>query len=473
MSALKGRPQAVGLWGHLLYQPSLRNLARHPVLSELRRLEGEQWLSSEEDHQLQQSRLLAVLTSALSSVPYYRRSLGITAGKAAALDLPDDFAAWPILTRSCLAEARDELVSSGPLPRGCQWNHTGGSTGEPVSFLQEDAYRVVNLAATARHDRWAGWDFGLPVALLWGADQDLAAAGNWRSRLETRWLRRQVEMDAFEMSEERMAAFSERLGSLRPVVIRGYAAALDIFARHLEGRRRPFPSPAGVISCAETLTDGMRQRLENVFGCPVLDRYGSREFGLIASQCAAGKYHVNSRGVHVEILSGGQPARPGEAGRVIVTGLVGKAMPLIRYDTGDVAEAATETTCFCGRGLPLMGRIHGRVSDFVVTPDGRMVHGEFFTHLFYGRRHVRGFALSQDDGGRLQLQVTGDGEGLEEELRQVAAAIRERLGDRVPLEIRRVEALPVAPSGKRCFVRSRLAARRWEDGDVQSAGGTS
>lgn len=470
MSAAAGRRQPAGLWGHLLYQPSLRRLRRHPVLDELRRLEAEQWLSSEDDGRLQRSRLLAILTFALSSVPYYRHCLNGATGAQATLDLPDDFAAWPILTRAGLVAARDELVSRAPLPRASLWNHTGGSTGEPVSFLQEDDYRVVNLAATARHDRWAGWDFGRPVALLWGADQDLAGAGNWRTRLETRWLRRQVEMDAFEMSAARMDAFGHRLASLRPVVIRGYAAALDIFARHLEGRERPFPSPQGIISCAETLTDGMRQRLESVFGCPVLDRYGSREFGLIASQCPEGSYHINSRGVHVEILSGGRPAPAGEVGRVIVTGLVARAMPLIRYDTGDVAEARAATSCPCGRGLPVMGRIHGRVSDFVVTPDGRMVHGEFFTHLFYGRRHVSGFALSQDETGNILLLVTGEGDGLAQEMRLVNAAITEKLGSLVPVEIRHVEALPVTPSGKRCFVRSRLAAQRWENGDAHSPG---
>ena len=470
MSAAAGHPLAAGLWGHLLYQPSLRHLRRHPVLTELRRLEAEQWLSSADDGRLQQSRLLALLTHALSTVPHYRRSLQAVAGSAVALDLPGDFAAWPILTRAGLVAARDELVSSAPLPGASVWNHTGGSTGEPVSFLQEDDYRVVNLAATARHDRWAGWDFGRPIALLWGADQDLAAAGSWRTRLETRWLRRQVEMDAFEMSVARMDTFSDRLGSLRPVVIRGYAAALDIFARHLEGRARPFPSPRGIISCAETLTEDMRQRLESVFGCPVLDRYGSREFGLIASQCPAGSYHINSRGVHVEILSGDRPAAAGEVGRVIVTGLVARAMPLIRYDTGDVAAAPGGSACACGRGLPMMGRIHGRVSDFVVTPDGRMVHGEFFTHLFYGRRHVRGFALSQNEAGNILLLVTGEGEGLAAELRQVSAAITDKLGALVPVEIQVVEKLPVTPSGKRCFVRSSLAARRWEDGSVHSPG---
>ncbi|MCZ6649679.1 MAG: hypothetical protein O7D35_03355 [Acidobacteria bacterium] len=459
---------ATRVWAQLVYPPSLRHRRRHPVLTELQHLEQEQWLPAPEMVRIQKSRLLAILSGAMASVPYYRQRLAKRFGSGTPLDLPDAFASWPILTRTELAAARDSLVSTAPLPAAAIWNHTGGSTGEPVSFLQEHHYRVVNLAATARHDRWAGWDFGRPTALLWGADRDLAAAAGWRRRLETRWWRRQVEMDAFEMSAGAMAAFSRRLRRLRPRVLRGYASALDLFARHVMDQGRPFPALGGIISCAETLSSEMRRRLETVFRCKVFDRYGSREFGLIASQCREGRYHVNSRGVYVEILNGDVPAAPGQVGKVIITGLVARAMPLIRYDTGDVAEAAADEACACGRGLPLVGRVHGRVGDFVLTPDGRMIHGEFFTHLFYGSRCVRGFTLTQDAEGGLVLAVTGDGDGLETELREVVAAMTRRLGAGARLEVRHVSDLPPAPSGKRRFVSSDLAARRWADGDVEA-----
>ncbi|TDI29998.1 MAG: phenylacetate--CoA ligase family protein [Acidobacteria bacterium] len=467
------RPQmkerlAARVWAQLVYPPSLRHLRRHPVLTELAHLEDEQWLPAVEMARLQESRLLAILTGAMASVPYYRQRLADRFGPGNPLDLPRDFSSWPILTRAELAAARDSLVSTATPPDATIWNHTGGSTGEPVSFLQEHHYRVVNLAATARHDRWAGWDFGRPTALLWGADRDLAATAGWRRRFETRWWRRQVEMDAFEVSAESMAVFSRRLRRLRPRVLRGYASALDLFARHVMDHEQSFPALTGIISCAETLSSAMRRRLETVFQCKVFDRYGSREFGLIASQCREGSYHVNSRGVYVEILNGGKPAAPGQVGKVIVTGLVARAMPLVRYDTGDVAEAAADGACACGRGLPMVGRVHGRVGDFVMTPDGRMIHGEFFTHLFYGCRWVRGFTLTQDAEGGLVLAVTGDGDGLEAEMREVVATMTRRLGDGVHLEVRHVSDLPPGPSGKRRFVSSALAARRWADGDVEA-----
>jgi phenylacetate-CoA ligase len=263
------------------------------------------------------------------------------------------------------------------------------------------------------------------------------------------------------MSPARMRAFSARLSRLRPAVVRGYASALAIYARHLRETGRPFPAPRGVISCAETLTAPVRELLSEVFECPVFDRYGSREFGLIASQCESGSYHVNTRGVWVEILNGGRPAAPGTPGRVVVTGLAARAMPLVRYDTGDVAEAAEPAPCPCGRGLPLMGPVHGRVSDFVVTPDGRLVHGEFFTHLFYGCRSVRSFAVRQDGRGDVTVSIAGEGPELAAEVEAALAAMARRLGSGVRIAARHVADLPAGPSGKRRFVISDLAAEQW------------
>jgi phenylacetate-CoA ligase len=271
------------------------------------------------------------------------------------------------------------------------------------------------------------------------------------------------------MSHEEMERFAGVLARFRPRVIRGYASALVLFARHLQSTRRRFPAPAGIISCAETLTDPMREEVGRILGAPVFDRYGSREFGVIASQCELGTYHVNTRGVYVEILDGERTAEPGSAGRVVITGLAGRAMPLIRYDTGDIADVPDPGRCDCGRGLPVIGRIHGRASDFVAAPDGRLVHGEFFTHLFYGRDCVRAFALQQDTAGDLILSVAGEGEGLEVQIAEVVEAIHQHLGRQVRLSVRLVPRVEPGASGKHCFVRSDAAAARWAAGAVSAA----
>jgi phenylacetate-CoA ligase len=449
------------LWAHLVYRPSLRRVTRHPVLRELAALEAEQWGSPSEVEAAREARLRELLRFAAARVPYYRRiiqreRIDIEAGPAALA-----LARLPTLTREMLSAARGDLIAEGEARPGAAWNQTGGSTGEPVSFLQDDAYRAANLAAAARHDRWAGWDFGVPTAVIWGADRDLARRLPARQRLETALLRRQIELDAFDLDARRLEDFSRRLAVFRPRVVRGYAAALDLCAAYLAAEGRPFAPPVGIISCAETLTSEMRARLESAFSAPVFDRYGSREFGLIASQCEAGAYHLNSRGVHAEVLDGAHPAPPGGRGRVVITGLACRAMPLIRYETGDVAEVPAPGACRCGRGLPLFGRVEGRISDFLRTPDGRLVHGEFFTHLFYGREGVRGFSVVQDASGRVIVSAAGEAGALAQHLPRVADAVRERLGAGAEVEALAVDRIVPPASGKRSFVRSEAGAHAW------------
>jgi phenylacetate-CoA ligase len=115
-----------------------------------------------------------------------------------------------------------------------------------------------------------------------------------------------------------------------------------------------------------------------------------------------------------------------------------------------------------------MGRVHGRASDFIAAPDGRLVHGEFFTHLFYGRDCVREFALHQDAAGSLALSVAGEGEALESQLEEVVEAIRQSLGSQARLSVHLVPRIEPSASGKHRFVSSDAAASRWAAGAVSA-----
>jgi len=453
---------------HLLYRPSLRRRRTHPVLARLAELEAEQWLSPQDLQARQEAHAQDCIRRALRDVPVYRRQAAAVGVEADRFTFPDDLGRLPVLTREDLQTAADGLVSSTADRSQALWNHTGGSSGAPVAFLQDEEYRILNLAAVARHDRWAGWDFGRRTALLWGADRDLAVGRGWREIVETRLLRRQVELDAFELGPAILDRFVDRLTSFVPEILRGYASALALLAARLESTGRRLPPLRGIISCAETLDADTRAALTRVLGAPVFDRYGSREFGLIASECEAGTLHVNTAGVHVEVLNGGAPAAPGSSGRVVVTGLGCRVMPLLRYETGDVATALAPAPCRCGRGLPGLGRIVGRTSDFVVGADGRLIHGEFFTHLFYGRRAVRRFAVVQAADGPVVVEVEGEEDGLERDLREVAERIRTRLGAGIAVRTVRVDRIAPPPSGKIRFVRSAAAPRLWRDGTAAS-----
>ena len=128
------------------------------------------------------------------------------------------------------------------------------------------------------------------------------------------------------------------------------------------------------LSQASTLSEILRPEVRDAcrtaWGVEVPDIYSGRDVGYIALQCPEHEhYHVQAEGIYMEILDeNGKPCEPGELGRVVVTPLDNFAMPLIRYDIGDYAEVGKH--CPCGRGLPVLKRIVGRVQDLVVLPSG-------------------------------------------------------------------------------------------------------
>jgi phenylacetate-CoA ligase len=138
------------------------------------------------------------------------------------------------------------------------------------------------------------------------------------------------------------------------------------------------------ISTGELLDAPTREVIERAFGCRVIDVYGVREIGQVAFQCPDGAgYHFCSEAVLCEVIDDqGRPVRPGEFGRVVLTALYNYAMPFIRYEIGDYAQASTRP-CPCGRGLPSIDQIGGRARNMLVAPDGskRRLRGVVFHRI--------------------------------------------------------------------------------------------
>ena len=130
------------------------------------------------------------------------------------------------------------------------------------------------------------------------------------------------------------------------------------------------------------LHDFERKCIEEAFGCKVINRYGCEEVSLIACECEAHEgLHLNLNTLIVEFIKDGRPVKPGEPGSIVVTDLTNYGMPFIRYKVGDVGIPA-DKRCSCGRSLPLMQSLEGRVADYVVTPEGNLISGISLTENF-------------------------------------------------------------------------------------------
>jgi phenylacetate-CoA ligase len=409
--------------------------------------------SRETLEKVQSRKLRKLLEHASSKVPYYRELFESNGIKPAALRLPQDFAQIPVLSKNILRERKQELLAETVDPQKLKWNASGGSTGEPVQFYQDETYWTNSRAVRWMFESWWGIRPGEPTACIWGADRDLPEL-QWKERLYYGIAQVRI-CNAFALSDERMEKFARTLNAWQPGFVMGYASALELFARFLLNYPEWRIRPRAVSSSAETLTEQQRAVIEKAFEAPVYNFYGSREVNNLAAECAVQRgLHANALTRYIEIVDErGAPSPPGVPGRILVTDLTNAVMPFIRYENGDIGSWA-EGPCPCGRPFPLLEKIWGRSSDFIVTSAGKAIHGEFFTHLFYSLPEVQTFQVLQNSVQEIRVSIvlrSGEQNFNPQKLR---SQILEAMGPGVECTIQAVERIERAASGKHRFTIS-------------------
>jgi phenylacetate-CoA ligase len=263
----------------------------------------------------------------------------------------------------------------------------------------------------------------------------------------------------FELSDENLARMVDVVVGAAPVLMDGYAEALDFIARYLKTTGRVDVRPKALMSSAQTLPLPSRRLIEEAFGCRVFDKYGSREFSGIAYECDAhAGHHVVSEAYIVEVLKDGQPVAPGEVGEVVVTDLNNFCMPFVRYRIGDLAEAVDPgAVCACGRGAPRLGAIEGRVQSIIQGADGRYLPGTFFAHYLKEFDHaIKKFQVVQEERDAMVFRVVKGGRYSDDVLEEVLHTFREYLGERMKIDVEFVEEVAMVRTGKRLASVSRL-----------------
>ena len=252
---------------------------------------------------------------------------------------------------------------------------TGGSTASPLEFYYTADRLDWRTASAIRHNKWAGFDIGTKAAIVWGAPRDFRALESLKGRIYNYLTSNNIILDASAISDETCRQFTVQLNNFKPDIIQAYARTLGLYARYLRDNNIEIPSPAAIITSAEVLTDDDRTLIESIFKSKIYNRYGCREFSVLASECAHGNMHINDECYHLEFVrSDGSQCEYGEEGEILVTDLLNTAMPMIRYQIGDTG-ILLDTKCPCGRNLSVMKIETGRITDFLVTPTGKKVSG--------------------------------------------------------------------------------------------------
>jgi phenylacetate-CoA ligase len=430
-----------------------------PILRLRSFLEKSQWFSAEKLEEYQMSRLKAVLNHSYENVPYYRRlldGLGLKPGDFRRLE---DLKKLPVLTKDEMRRNYPLLQARGMAAYRPHLCRTTGTTGEPVKFFLDKSSDVLEFCYYWRYWSWAGYRLHDPFAEF--SLQHFIDTDPGRIHAFSRITNRLV-LNPSRLSMENLGGFTAAIAKYRPQFVKGSPQSLYLLAILAERRSLDLRFRAA-FTTGEMILPPHRKKIEEVFGCRLIDSYGHMERTVAVSQCPHGGYHINSEYGILETderkeLSCGDTA----TGGVVGTSLHNLAMPLIRYDVGDLIEVPRSgERCGCGRGLPLCRGIMGRTQDMVITPDGRILANLFI--LFNTLVGVKWAQIAQEEVDHIRvLLVEGEGFSAESE-RSFLAQLRGLVGEgvRVEAEHKAKDFLEGRAGAKYVPVTSRVRAENY------------
>lgn len=379
--------------------PLFWRIKRVPVARYYSEFQAHQNSSQSDFQQRQNLRLHNIIRHALETVPEYRNLDSQRLRSILSNDPVECLKKLPIIQKVNLVDKLNSFKSNNA--KRYFKNSSGGSTGSPVIVYQDIDYKASSLAARDCIYRWAGVNAGDTSIKLWGAERDFVKGAYGFKQKFADFIGNRTTLNAFNMTPNRMSEYVAQINVKRPMCLEGYADSLYSLACFVAERSLTVHRPSAIVSSAGTLLPHMRDQIEGTFSCPVFDRYGCREASSLAAECSVHEgLHIFGETTFVELLDrNGSEVEPGEEGRVVVTNLFNRAMPLLRYEIGDYAVKG-RSSCTCGMPYPKLQRIIGRSSAIFRTKDGGYVLPELFIHLIgvtYNDGEIAKFQVVQKD----------------------------------------------------------------------------
>lgn len=420
------------------------------LYSLLQQLDQSQWWSADEVAASQLQQLKKLINYAVSYSSFYKQQLG--AVDVAKLDV-ESFRALPLLTRAQLQEHNDSIDCSVIPKEHGSVNEamTSGSTGFPVKFRSTALASTIWHALTLREHLWHDRDIHKVLASIrWHADPiGLAPNGvefdDWGLPFNLFY---KTSSRHFMNSSVETSAQIAWLQKLQPSYLVTHPSNLRALLALLREQGTTLQGLTEVRTVGESIDDELRSLVAEQLSVRLIDLYSSEELGYMALQCPVqNHYHVQSESVLLEVLrEDGSPCDLHEPGKIVVSSLRNYATPLIRYEIGDFGELSGP--CSCGRGLPVLKVIHGRVRNMLTHPDGSTHWPNFGFRKFVQIVPVKQFQIVQHSVDKIEMKLVVESKPSTEQEESIRQVLRENLGHPFVIDISYHEALSRSASGK-------------------------
>ena len=412
----------------------------------LEQLNVSQYYSESELQSIQQCYLTRILEHIFEYVPYYSatlRNIGINPAGMNAWTLLDSL---PVTTKENVRDRPEMFLSSHYKRNKLNIIHTSGTTGTPLKIFATKTALQTNYAFFSRFLGWAGVTYDEPSATFAGR---ITVPGHQKT---SPFWRKNISMNntlysSYHISESNIPAYIRELERTKVAFIDSYPSSIHAIAQYINNNSITHNiRPKAIITSSETLHEYQRQAIETAFGCKVYDQYGSAEMSAFICQCKEGTYHINPEYGVAEVLdNNNEPIQTGTPGRLVCTGFLNFAMPLIRYDMGDTVVLSNRQ-CGCGRNFPVVESILGRTDDLIITPSGRIIGR--LDPVFKGLSFIRETQIVQDAYDKITVNLVKDAGFSNDTAETLKRELTRRIGDDVEVSIRIVEHIPRTKTGK-------------------------
>ncbi len=439
----------------------------HSRFSEHFRRTLEEWERTEKApieqlHALQRERLDRLVRIAREHVPYYRDLEPPSEREDPQEAVAETLSRIPPLEKRAYRDQPQAFLSR-LVPRRRQLPaQTSGTTGTALPLWHSPETLAEEYATVWRMRRRVGVGIRDPYLSFGGqivVPFRQYAPPFWR----TNSYPGQTLFSIYHMTPTNLRAYVDAVHDTPARYVQGYPSSIHLVARALLEAGRPLEPGrlAGVFTSSESLLAFQRETIEKAFGAPVLDRYGVSEFAVSMTECASRRLHVDMEFCIVEVEVQ-EETEQAETGHLLITGLANDATPLFRYRIGDVGTRS-RMPCPCGRPGDNFLEVDGRIEDYVVTPDGRLVGR--MDHVFKPQLDVAEAQIVQNSPHSLDVLIVPRASFSESSERSVLREIRSRLGHQIDVRIKRVTSIAREPNGKFRAVKSSVATNaRWASG---------
>lgn len=401
----------------------------------------------------QNDRVSKSLVYAVKTVPYYRDlwSMRRRHGDRASWELLEN---WPILQKKTIRENPERFISDEYPLKSLFREHTSGTTGTPLGLFQSREALIQWYALfEARWRQWNGVDRNTPWAILGGqmitpVKKSSPPYWVWNQAFH------QLYLSAYHISPKTVKHYFDAMVNYGVEYLYGYPSSMTALAKFARTYSISSPKLKVILSNAEPLFDNQRELLHSVFSGPVRNTYGMSEIICGASECTSGNLHLWPEAGTVEILEDESeiPVSNGHTGRIIATGLLNSAMPLIRYEVGDRGSLG-EFDCSCERHLQILESVEGRTDDVLFAPGGRKIGR--LDPVFKADLPIIEAQIVQETINTFTVNLVPAQGFTEKHMQELVTRLQDRLG-KVHIDIRTMMAIPRGPNGKFRAVISKI-----------------